>query len=79
MRHVTSSKVTCNSKIEAGHNFRDNGKRYRAMINELFVFELQNVEVDHLWFQQGGATWHTAKETTNLLKETFGKRRKVLL
>ena len=30
--------------------------------------------MDELWFQQDGATCHTANETIVLLKETFGER-----
>lgn len=61
-------------KNEAGHNVTVNGERYRAMINDFFVPELKDVDVDDLWFQQDGATCHTANDTINLLKETFGER-----
>lgn len=58
----------------SGHNVTVNGERYRAMINGFFVPELKDVDVDDLWFQQDGVTCHTANETINLLKETFGER-----
>ena len=58
-------------KNESGHNVTVNEERYRAMINDFFVSESEDVDVDDLWFQQDGATYHTAKETINLLKETF--------
>ncbi|GFX56182.1 DUF4817 domain-containing protein [Trichonephila clavipes] len=29
---------------------------------------------NELWFQQDGATWHTARATIDLLKDTFGDR-----
>ena len=61
-------------KNEAGHNVTVNGERYRAMINDFFVPELDDVDVDDLWFQQDGATCHTANATIDLLKETFGER-----
>lgn len=61
-------------KNEAGNNVTVNGERYRAMINDFFVPELEDVDVDDLWFQQDGATCHTANDTINLLKETFGER-----
>ncbi len=41
------------------------------MINEFFVPELDDVDVDDLWFQQDGATCHTANATIDLLKENF--------
>ena len=44
------------------------------MIYDFFVPELGDVDVDDLWFQQDGATCHTANETINLLKKTFGER-----
>lgn len=43
------------------------------MINDSFMQELENVDVDNLWFQQDDSTWQTAKEINDLLKETFGE------
>ncbi|GFU50070.1 hypothetical protein TNCV_3623521 [Trichonephila clavipes] len=51
-----------------------NGDRYRAMITNFFIPELNNHDVQELWFQQDGATCHTARTTINLLKDTFGDR-----
>ncbi|GFV66502.1 transposable element Tc3 transposase [Trichonephila clavipes] len=34
----------------------------------------QSVFLDELWFQQDGATCHTARATIDLLKDTFGDR-----
>ncbi|GFW37697.1 uncharacterized protein TNCV_415831 [Trichonephila clavipes] len=51
-----------------------NGDRYRAMITNLFISELNNHDVQELWFQQDGATCHTARATIDLLKDTFGDR-----
>ncbi|GFT04833.1 uncharacterized protein TNCV_2133801 [Trichonephila clavipes] len=36
--------------------------------------ELNNHDVQELWFQQDGATCHTAGATIDLLKDTFGDR-----
>ncbi|GFW28450.1 DUF4817 domain-containing protein [Trichonephila clavipes] len=33
-----------------------------------------NHDVQKLWFQQDGATCHTARATIDLLKDTFGDR-----
>ncbi|GFT21941.1 transposable element Tc3 transposase [Trichonephila clavipes] len=49
-----------------------NGDRYRAMITNFFIPELNNHDVQELWFQQDGATCHTARATIDLLKDTFG-------
>ncbi|GFT78584.1 transposable element Tcb2 transposase [Trichonephila clavipes] len=51
-----------------------NSDRYRAMITNFFIPELNNHDVQELWFQQDGATCHTARATIHLLKDTFGDR-----
>ncbi|GFU91369.1 uncharacterized protein TNCV_2541371 [Trichonephila clavipes] len=61
-------------KNDEGHNVTVNGDRYRAMITNLFIPELNNHDVQELWFQQDGATCHTARATIDLLKDTLGDR-----
>ncbi|GFW31464.1 transposable element Tc3 transposase [Trichonephila clavipes] len=61
-------------KNDEGHNVTVNGDRYRAMITNFFIPELNNHDVQELWFQQDGATCHTARDTIDLLKDTFGDR-----
>ncbi|GFV06701.1 uncharacterized protein TNCV_2950231 [Trichonephila clavipes] len=61
-------------KTDEGHNVTVNGDRYRAMISNFFIPEWNNHEVQELWFQQNGATCHTARATIDLLKDTFGDR-----
>ncbi|GFV39653.1 uncharacterized protein TNCV_4183581 [Trichonephila clavipes] len=61
-------------KNDEGHNVTVNGDRYRAMITNVFIPELNNHDVEELWFQQDGATCHTARATIYLLKDTFGDR-----
>ncbi|GFX84801.1 putative DD41D transposase [Trichonephila clavipes] len=61
-------------KNDEGHNITVNGDRYRAMITNFFIRELNNHDVQELWFQQDGATCHTARATIDLLKDTFGDR-----
>ncbi|GFT28134.1 hypothetical protein TNCV_645151 [Trichonephila clavipes] len=51
-----------------------NGDRYRAMITNFFIPELNNHDVQELWFQQDGATCDTARAPIDLLKDTFGDR-----
>ncbi|GFX03957.1 uncharacterized protein TNCV_4678622 [Trichonephila clavipes] len=52
-----------------------NGDRYRAMITNFFIPELNNHDVQELWFQQDGAACHTARATIDLLKDSFGDDR----
>ncbi|GFY08740.1 histone-lysine N-methyltransferase SETMAR [Trichonephila clavipes] len=61
-------------KNDEGHNVTVNGDRYRAMITNFFIPELNNHDVQELWFQQDGATCHAARATIDLLKDTFGDR-----
>ncbi|GFU75321.1 putative transposable element [Trichonephila clavipes] len=61
-------------KNDEGHNVTVNGDRYRAMINNFFIPELNKHDVQEPWFQQDGATCHTARATIDLLKDTFGVR-----
>ncbi|GFX54464.1 uncharacterized protein TNCV_2593981 [Trichonephila clavipes] len=44
------------------------------MITNFFIPELNNHDVEELWFQQDGATCHTSRATIDLLKDTFGDR-----
>ncbi|GFS47820.1 DUF4817 domain-containing protein [Trichonephila clavipes] len=61
-------------KNDEGHNVTIDGDRYRAMITNFFIPELNNHDVQELWFQQDGATCHTARATIDLLKDTLGDR-----
>ncbi|GFT68054.1 putative transposable element [Trichonephila clavipes] len=61
-------------KNDEGHNVTVDGDRYRAMITNFFIPELNNHDVQELWFQDDGATCHTARATIDLLKDTFGDR-----
>ncbi|GFW96965.1 transposase [Trichonephila clavipes] len=44
------------------------------MITNFFIPELNNHDVQGLWFQQDGAACHKARATIDLLKDTFGDR-----
>ncbi|GFV56380.1 putative transposable element [Trichonephila clavipes] len=61
-------------KNDEGHNVTVNGDRYRAMINNFFIPDFNNHDVQELWFQQDGATCHTPRATIDLLKDMFGDR-----
>ncbi|GFU74407.1 uncharacterized protein TNCV_2525761 [Trichonephila clavipes] len=71
---LVESLVRTSSKADEGHNVTVNGDRYRAMITNFFIPELNNHYVQELWFQQDGATCHTARATIDLLKDTLGDR-----
>ena len=51
-----------------------NGKRYRAMLNECFFPKIEEDDMDDIWFQQDGATCHTANVTIDLLRTSFENR-----
>ncbi|GFU00731.1 DUF4817 domain-containing protein [Trichonephila clavipes] len=44
------------------------------MITNFFIPELNNHDVQELWFQQDSVMCHTARATIDLLKDTFGDR-----
>lgn len=51
-----------------------NGNRYRAMVNTFLREEIENNGLEDYWFQQDGATAHTARQTIDLLNEMFPGR-----
>ncbi|GFW25462.1 uncharacterized protein TNCV_3721901 [Trichonephila clavipes] len=61
-------------KNDEGHNVTVNVDRYRAMITNFFIPELNNHDDQELWYQEDGAICHTARATIDLLKDTFGDR-----
>ncbi|GFW14899.1 putative DD41D transposase [Trichonephila clavipes] len=60
-------------KNDEGHNVTVNGDRYRARITNFFILELSNHDVQGC-VSKDGAACHTARATTDLLKDTFGDR-----
>ena len=47
---------------------------YRHMIQEYLLLQLKNLDMQNLWFQQDGATPHTARETMAILRAAFPGR-----
>ena len=47
---------------------------YRQMIPEYFVPQLEDLDMQNLWFYQNGATPHTARETMTILRAAFPGR-----
>ncbi|GFV50482.1 uncharacterized protein TNCV_1861631 [Trichonephila clavipes] len=56
--------------IHSPHLMTQNG--VPVHVSSLTRIELNNHDVQELWFQQDGATCHTARGTIDLLKDTFG-------
>ena len=50
------------------------GVRHREMITNFLWPELEDMDVGDMWFQQDGATCHTANETMALLRNKFNGR-----
>lgn len=49
------------------------GNALEPRFMNFLVSVLKDVDVYALWFLQGGATYHTVNEATNLFHETFGE------
>lgn len=61
-------------KNEEGRNVTVNGARYRAMITDYLLPEIEARNLNDIWFQQDGATCHTARATMALLREHFDEQ-----
>ncbi len=59
---------------EAGETVTVNGVRYRDMITNFLWPQLDGMDLEDMWFQQDGATCHTASETMALLQSKFPGR-----
>jgi len=51
-----------------------NGVPYRDMLENFFFSRMEEEDIDDIWFQQDGATCHTANVTIDLLHSTFENR-----
>ena len=51
-----------------------NGERYCVMLNEFLFPKIEEDVMDDIWFQQDGATCHTADVTIDLLRTVFENR-----
>ena len=49
-----------------------NGERYRAMLEDYLWPELDELDINDMWFQQDGATSYIVRVTIDLLKGKFG-------
>ena len=51
-----------------------NDDHYRAMLNELLFTKIEEKDIGNIWFQQDGATFHTAEATLDILLPVFEDR-----
>ena len=51
-----------------------NGDRYRAMLNEFFFTKIEEEDIGKIFFQQDGATCHTAEAIVDVLGPVFEDR-----
>lgn len=59
---------------ERGATVTVNGARYRTMIEDFLMPIVEANGLEHYWFQQDGATAHTARITIDLLQRSFPNR-----
>ena len=83
--HAQKVTVWCgimNSRIIGPYFFEDDngvtttvsGENYRKMLQEYLLPHLEHLGLSNLWFQQDGATPHTARLTMEILREAFSDR-----
>ena len=59
------------SKMSKEKPLHSNGDRYRAMFNEFLFTKIKEDDIGNIWFQQDGATCHTAKAALDVLCPVF--------
>ena len=59
---------------EQGDSVTINGDRYRAILNEFLFTKIEEEDIGNIWFQQDGATCHTAEATLDVLRPVFEDR-----
>ena len=50
------------------------GDHYQAMLNEFLFTNIEKEVIGNSWFQQNGATCHTAEATLDVLRPVFEDR-----
>ena len=59
---------------EQGEAVIVNDDCYRAMLNEFLFTKIEEEGIGNIWFQQDGATCHTAEATLDVLRPAFEDR-----
>ena len=44
------------------------------MLNEFLITKIEEEDIDNIWFQQDGATFHTAEARLDVLRPVFEDR-----
>ena len=57
-----------------GETVTVNGDRYRPKLNEFLFTKVAEEDIANIWFQQDGATCHTAEATLDVLSPVFEDR-----
>ena len=57
-----------------GETVTVNGDCYRAKLNEFFFTKIEEEDIGNIWFEQDGATCHTAEATVVVLCPVFEDR-----
>lgn len=58
-------------RYEQGDAVIVNGERYHTMLNEFLFPNIQENDMDDIWFQQDRATYYTANATVDILRTVF--------
>ena len=59
---------------EQGEAVTVNGDNYLAILNEFLFTKIEEEDIANIWFQQDGATCHTAEATLDVLRPVFEDR-----
>ena len=55
-------------ETELGEAVTVNGDHYREMLNEFLFTKIEKEDIINIWFQQDGATCHTAQDAHDVLR-----------
>lgn len=66
--------VPCFFEDDTGNKVTVTGERYRAMIKDFLPPEIEQRGLVNMWFQQHGASVHTAGATMDIMREAFSGR-----
>ena len=63
---------------EQGDAITANSDCYRALLSEFLFTKIEEEDIDHIWFQQDGATCYTAAATLDVLRPIFFRKADVI-
>ena len=59
---------------EQGEVVKVNGDHYRTMLNKFLFTKIEKEDIGNIWFEQDGATCHSAEATLDVLRPVFEDR-----